>query len=112
MKDKQIEIERLRLLLVGCGDISKDLSKEATKAIDRGYRKASEVAREIFEEIEKIVAKEIRRCDSMREKCIDDPIYWEGGRHSLQQARYWLAELKKKYIGEDKNVTTNTEDGK
>lgn len=39
---KEIEIEKLRLLLVGVGDISKDLRKEATKAIDAGYRKQSE----------------------------------------------------------------------
>lgn len=36
---REIEIEKLRLLLVGVGDISKDLRKEATIAIDKGYRK-------------------------------------------------------------------------
>lgn len=40
--EEEIEIEKLRLLLVGVGDISKDLQKEATKAIKAGYRKQSE----------------------------------------------------------------------
>lgn len=39
VSSKEIEIERLRLLLVGVGDISKDLRTEATKAINKGYRK-------------------------------------------------------------------------
>ena len=75
------------------------MRRVAEKLVDKGYRKASDVAREIFEEIEKIVAKEIHRCDSMRdrEKDASDMIYWEGGRHSLQQVRYWFAELKKKF---------------
>lgn len=90
-KEKQIEIERLRLLLVGCGDISKDLRKEATKAIDRGYRKAAEVAEEIFAEIDKLLAVD------------------RNGEANLDVRD--LAELKKKYIGEDTNVLTNTEDG-
>ncbi len=57
------------------------------------------VAREIFEEIEKIRAKEIRRCEVMREKEVTNlqRMYWEGGEHSLRQLSYWIAELKKKY---------------
>lgn len=77
----------------------------AKELYNAGYRKADEVAREIFEEIEKIVAEEIHRCDSMREKEKDasERIYWEGGRHSLQKVRYWLAELKKKYMEDSNN---------
>lgn len=56
----------------------------------------SEVA-EIFAEIEKIRAKEIHRCEVMREKEKDaaERKYWEGGEHALLQLSYWFAELKK-----------------
>ncbi len=65
----------------------------------------SEVAREIFEEIEKIRVKEIHRCEVMREreKNPTERKYWEGGEHSLRQLSYWLAELKKKYTEGEPN---------
>ena len=58
-----------------------------------------EVAREIFEEIDKIRLREIKRCETMREMEYThlQRNYWEGGEHSLRQLSYWIAELKKKY---------------
>ena len=53
----------------------------------KGYRKSSDVAREIFEEADKIFMA----------NCL-----------SLETYGAWL-ELKKKYVGKDTNVTTNTE---
>ena len=58
---------------------------------DQGYRKASEVAEEIFAEIEE-------------KGKVDEPIVEY---YILSHSE--LAELKKKYIGKDTNVTTNTE---
>lgn len=57
---------------------------------------------EVFEEIEKIRLKEIKRCEVMREKEVTHAQrnYWEGGEHSLRQLSYWIAELKKKYTEE------------
>lgn len=53
----------------------------ATRAIDKGYRKASEVAREIFEEIESI--------------CSDFPLY--GNVNTIILSERDLAFIKKKY---------------
>ena len=62
----------------------------------------AEVAREIFAEIEKIRAKEIRKCEHFRQKENDasERKYWEGGEHSLCQLSYWIADLKNKYTEE------------
>ena len=65
----------------------------ATRAIYKGYRKSSEVAREIFEEIEE-------------KGKVDEPIVEY---YILSYSE--LAELKKKYIGEDTNVTTKESEG-
>ena len=79
-----------------------------------GYRKASELAEEIFAEIE----KEIDVTLSIIQKILNA----RGGRSSgktvliskldmLLETKKFIAELKKKYIGEDTNVTTKeTED--
>lgn len=111
-RDKQIE-EMADEIKIAHDEQKYLTSDKSIKAIAKhlynsGYRKSTDLAEEIFAEIEEIVAKEIHRCDSMRakEKDATERIYWEGGRHSLQQARYWLAELKKKYIGKDINVRT------
>lgn len=62
----------------------------------------ADVAREIFEEIEKIRSKEIHKCETLREQ--ENEVlqrkYWEGGYNSLRQLSYWIAELKKKWEGE------------
>ena len=61
----------------------------AEKMTEKGYRKASEVARQIFEEI-------------------DSCIFLYSTHGIFSNTKY--AELKKKYIGEGTNVTTNTEE--
>ena len=90
---------------VGCTyncKLTKEQCPYFTQDID--YQKVlnlikAEVAREIFEEIEKIRLNEIKRCEVMREKEYTHAQrnYWEGGEHSLRQLSYWIAELKKKY---------------
>jgi hypothetical protein len=97
MKDNQIE-ELARSFCglsakLKCSECSYEcFQKEyARKAIEAGYLKASDVASEIFAEIEAV----IRRHD-------------ERPKYKLMLD---LAELQKKYIGKDTNVTTNTEDG-
>ena len=80
----------------------------ASMLYDKGWRRQSAEAanvapraevEKIFEEIEKIRAKEIRKCETFREKESDpsERKYWEGGYNSLRQLSYWIAELKKKY---------------
>ena len=70
-------------------------TKSAVKLYNAGYRKASDVAREIFEDIEK--HSEV----ALMNGHIETPILCIGFGV--------FAELKKKYLGEDINVTTNTE---
>lgn len=78
-----------------CGEeYSPDLSKMPTAdVVPRA------MIEEIFEEIEKIRAKEIHKCETLREKESDpsERKYWEGGYNSLRQLSYWIAELRKKY---------------
>ena len=64
-----------------------------------GYRKASDVAREIFEEIEKIVLAGIEKDESFREKMHTDTdrSYFEGGANSQRKLLWFIKELKKKY---------------
>lgn len=70
------------------------------KGYINGYNaKASEVAREVIDDCITILNTEYRKCDTNDVKII------------LAMVRA-LAELKKKYIGKDTNVTTNTEEEK
>lgn len=78
-------------------------TKTAESLYNADYRKATDVAEEIFKEIEKLRLKEIHKCETLREQ--ENEVlqrkYWEGGYNSLRQLSYWLAELKKKYtLGE------------
>ncbi len=81
-----------------------------------GYRKSKDVAREIFEEIERKVKASItiHLEEINKEHIKDTPLYdrCSGIVFALRNAEDFLAELKKKYIGKDTNVTTNTEEGK
>lgn len=63
--------------------------KSAAKLYDAGYRKASDVAEEIFEEIERSIFRLETPYQTLH--CIPDGL---------------IAELKKKYIGKDTNVST------
>lgn len=62
----------------------------ATNLYNAGYRKASEVAREIFAEVANAWANSWTESEFLA----------------------MLKKLKKKYIGKDTNVTTNTEEEK
>lgn len=80
----------------------------ATRAIDKGYRKASDVAMEIFEEIEKSVANIKYTVDSPRYTHIPVETMVEVCNWILQECiPKRIAELKKKYAdGSDIDVLT------
>lgn len=92
----QAEVDQLHALLE-CGVFANSV-EDWQKFLNE---KRAEVAREIFAEIEKIRAKEIHKCEILRvqENEASERKYWEGGEHSLRQLSYWIAELKKKYMG-------------
>jgi hypothetical protein len=79
----------------------------ATAFYKAGYRKASDVAREIFEEFRNAMRAEIARNEELFAEDEDD--FYEGRNDAFRTAINCLAELKKKYTGEDTKVTTNTE---
>lgn len=93
----QAEVDQLHALLE-CGVFANSVEDWQKFSNE----KRAEVAREIFAEIEKIRAKEIHKCEILRvqENEASERKYWEGGEHSLRQLSYWIAELKKKYVGE------------
>lgn len=72
-----IPCEECHLYKNGC-----HAKKYATRAYNNGYRKSSDVAREIFEEIEKY--------------------FMYDGKYTGHISQSKFAELKKKYTGEDK----------
>ena len=89
-KEKQIE-EMVELFLrntplstISCEDL-------AELMYDSGYRKASKVAREIFEEIERVMSSLDRRYMAS-----ENPKQSWGVRGAMAE----IAELKKKYAGE------------
>ena len=90
--DKQVEEIRSISQVIQKMGLGEHLSDAiAVGVFDAGYRKASDVAREIFEDLK---LKAPFFCENQ--------IAYE---HFCEE----LAELKKKYIGEDVNVTTKTE---
>lgn len=82
----------------------------ANAIIRYGYRKASEFAREIFETFRAEMRAEIARNEMLFKEDEDD--FYDGRNDAFRTAINCLAELKKKYIGEDTNVLTNTVKGK
>ncbi len=72
-----------------------------------GYFK-SDVAREIFEEIEKTAIQTYAELNSAPIAKIDERthIFALGKIKMLQDAYYFIAELKNKYFGEDINIPT------
>ncbi len=103
------EVEILEVRLEMAEEANKGLSElyhTDTDALVEARRKTEvEVAREIFEEVNKIRLKEIHKCETLREQEneVSQRKYWEGGYNSLRQLSYWLAALKKKYVP-DTNV--------
>ena len=87
--------------------------KSAEKLYTAGYRKASEVAAEIFAEIDAILCSDASDYDDLMDSENVPEIYTEylACSNYIDGIRQKFAELKKKYIGEDTNVLTNTEDG-
>ena len=91
---------------------------ELGKLYNAGYRKASDVVREIFEEIEEMLNMQAKIVCKTRETArdADEPMLsfiamLDGRIYSLRVVEEHIAELKKKYIGEDKNVTTKESEG-
>ena len=91
----------------------------AIEVYKAGYCKASDVAREIFEEIEELLNLQTKIACETRDKHKEtfEPnlsflAMLDGRIYSLRVVEEHIAELKKKYIGEDTNITTNTEEGK
>lgn len=87
-RDEQIEEIQAEIIRWGenadkTGNYRYNLSEHL---VDNNYRKAEDVAREIFEEIERLTKN-----------------------HGITYTQRVIAELKKKYIGKDTNVNTNTE---
>ena len=76
-----------------CGDNS-CVTCITDKLMNLGYRKASDVAREIFAEIDKALDNSV------------ETERFKGSWFNLHKFMQRLAELKKKYIGKDTNVTT------
>lgn len=82
-----------------CDKVDCHRCKQARRLMSAGYAKASEVAEEIFAEIEEILIDNLYQ--------IPEELYDFYDKRGVQKG---LAELKKKYIGKDTNVTTNTEE--
>jgi hypothetical protein len=83
------------------------ISIETAQAIyNAGYRKASEVAREIFEEIEEGVKAAFSALQFE-----NNYIHKKVKHETLSSLMRFIKTVEKKYIGEDTNVHTNTEDG-
>lgn len=80
--------------------------------------KASDVAEEIFAEIEQNLNNLIRYYKEKRKYVTEieysefEQMYCDIKIRTFEERLLKIAELKKKYIGKDTNVTTNTEEGK
>ena len=110
-RDKQIE-EMASVLMSKC-DSEIDCSKKADCDLcraehlyEKGYRKASDVAEEIFAEIEKEIKLALDSNYKVKRDAQDDNdslvMYVEGKIDCLRGLLGFLAELKKKYTEEGK----------
>ena len=100
-----------------------DFDATAEKMVAAGYRKSTDLAEEIFAEIEKTLNRKLSRSKPRYEElnCNEGSLsiwghkdmgYFQGIISTAEDIQDFIAELKKKYIGKDTNVTTNTEEGK
>jgi hypothetical protein len=111
-RDKQIE----KMAKVLCGDYGECkkctlsnpecenpcmIREDCEMLYNQGYRKASDVAREIFEEIERFLYMHFRFCKE--EIGNDDTEYVKGRLELNTQIQNLIAELKKKYESEKDN---------
>lgn len=108
-RDKQTEIDELAkaiFLNCNCGffeDEAEMIAKFCYQEIDK---KASEVALELIGKIKEATENHIKAISRLEPQ--ND--YCAGGKKALEMTLKVLAELKKKYIGKDTNVPTNTEE--
>ena len=93
-RDKQIsEDEQFSELVMLITEGARSAVEDADAVLNAGYRKASYVACEIFEEIERLLELNVCHGDVFT------------GRYFSEEIEADIAELKKKYIGEDTNGT-------
>ena len=124
MRDKQIVEMTKDLCDIQCNgmrcnicDTGCEWRMLAIALYNAGYRKASDVAREIFEEIEKIEKRLLNRqkkCDKEAQKAgwyLEVREAYEGQSEGIGLCLDYLAELKKKYLGEDINAPTKESEG-
>ena len=77
------------------GELYTDYPTMSQKMVSRGYRRQSEVAREIFEEIEKFILTCIENDEKVSNSGDDE--YYDGRFMAFKIIEEHLAELKKKY---------------
>ena len=87
-REKQIEEMANSLEVVGCPNGHINFYKTAEKLHAKGYRKSTEVAEEIFGEIERIIIKHLN--DAIKSKSVTTEL-------TIDYMELDIAELKKKY---------------
>ena len=105
-RDKQTEIDEMAIIIDDNHGFIVSSVETAKALYNAGYRKASDVAREIFAEIEKL------RCTFTYPYLGANGTIFNKTDFNFHMRIEDYNELKKKYIVEGTNVTTNTEDGK
>ena len=102
MRDKQIEEMATAIFSAcNCGLFEDEAYRIAEFVIERlGYRKQSEVAKEIFGAFRAEMRSEIARNEALFAEDEDD--FYEGRNDAFRTAINRLAELKKKYTEEGK----------
>ena len=103
-RDKQIE-ELSKDIFEHCNaGLFEDEAKEIARFVieEQGYRKASEVAREIIDEIFKILDAEYRNYDTEALSDVLNKMYMSS-RNTVIKITAELVELKKKYTGSEKD---------
>lgn len=93
----------LKPIVLGCNE-NEDILNLCDTIYEKGYRKASDVAREIFEEIEEMLNLQAKIVCETRDKYreTDEPLLsfiamLDGRIYSLRVVEEHIAELKKKY---------------
>ena len=80
-----------------CDKVDCHRCKEARRLMNAGYRKESDVAREIFEEIGAVCETHLTVLEQIE---MITPLIAKGGKHAFDIVLNLLAELKKKYESE------------
>lgn len=111
-KEEQIDEMAKDLRALDCLQYNPNYTASYQRAVglhSLGYRKASE----IFEEIEEIRLRQIRKSEFFRNGSTEEMErkFYEGAEWGLRQLSHWFAELKKKYT-QDKGRDKIAEFGK